>query len=246
LFFFIAVVPLVPPPSQHAVDLPADAIARIPPVNAACQKGVVTSLCMTHMRHDCHLHGIVVEAFGCRRPSDASAVLLARMLGDLLRPTGRAARVKQPDALGEPRHEFGVLFGAAFRFAVAVPCPCLGIVQALGFGALERLLLDQESLTFVPLARAAPLQDDGRERGVLAGTACQGGIAGRKKAEVIKIRAGQTEGPTIAREEDPRPPAEIFAAFIAARLAVRYEDAQVARGAVEGSAFDGHGKHSAA
>jgi hypothetical protein len=147
---------------------------------------------MTYVRHDCHLYGILVEAFGRRRPSDASAVLLARMLGDLLRPIGRAARVKQPDAFGEPRHELGVLFGAAFRFTVSPFCPCLGIVQALGFGALQRLFLNQQSLTFVSLARAAPFQHDRRERRVLASTACERCIAGRQEPEVIEIRTGET------------------------------------------------------
>jgi hypothetical protein len=42
----------------------------------------------------------------------------------------------------------------------------LRIGQALGFGALERLFLDQQSLAFVSPASAAPLQYDGCERRV--------------------------------------------------------------------------------
>jgi hypothetical protein len=89
------------------------------------------------------VRGLLVEAFGRRRASDASTGLLARVRSDLLRPIGRAAWVELANACREPRHELRVQRGAPFRPAVAAPRPRLRIVQALGFGALERLFLDQ-------------------------------------------------------------------------------------------------------
>jgi hypothetical protein len=61
----------------------------------------------------------------------------------LLRPIGRAAGVELADACREPRHELSVQSGAPFRLAVTAPRPRPRIVQAPGFGALERLFLDQ-------------------------------------------------------------------------------------------------------
>jgi hypothetical protein len=45
-----------------------------------------------------------------------------------------------------------IQFSTPFRLAVAAPCPCLCIIQALRFGELERLFLDQQSLALVLLA----------------------------------------------------------------------------------------------
>lgn len=47
---------------------------------------------------------------------------------------------------------------------------------------------------------------------------------------MIEIGTGQTERAAIAGENDHGVPAEIFAAFIAARLPVGNENAQVPRG----------------
>jgi hypothetical protein len=58
---------------------------------------------------------------------------------------------------------------------------------------------------------------------------------------VVEIRAGETQGATIAGKKDHGAPAEIFATVVAARLPVGNEDPQVTRGAIEGSAFGGHG-----
>jgi hypothetical protein len=98
---------------------------------------------VTHVRDDRRLHRLLVEAFGSRRASDASTVLLAGVRSDSPRPIGRAAGEELVNACREPRHELSVHFGAPFRLAVAAPRPRLRIVQALGFGALERLFLDQ-------------------------------------------------------------------------------------------------------
>ena len=99
--------------------------------------------------------------------------------------------------------------------------------QALGLGALERLLLNQQSLALVLLARTAPLEHHGGEPGVLAGAPREGRIAGGEKHKVVEVGTGEAEGTTIAGQKDPRPPAEIFVTFVAARLPGRNEDSQV-------------------
>jgi hypothetical protein len=112
-------------------------------LDAARQQLIILRLVVMHVRDDCQLHRLLVEASGRSRASDASGVLLARVRSDLLRPIGRAAGEELANACREARHELGVQFGAPFRLAVAAPRPRLRIVQALGFGAPERLFLDQ-------------------------------------------------------------------------------------------------------
>ena len=196
---------------------------------------------MTHVRDDSQLHCLLVEAFGGCRASDASAVLLARMRGDSLRTLGQAAGVELPNACGESRHELSVQFGASFLLAVAAPCSRLRIVQTLGFGALERLFLDQQSLTLVLLPRAAPFQYHGGERGVLPRPPCERRIAGRQEREVVQVRTGETESASLAGKKDHGVPAEILATVAAARFPVGNEDSHFTRGAIDGGAFGGHG-----
>lgn len=154
---------------------------------------------MTQVRDDGQPHGLVVETLGSCRASHTSAVLLARMRSDLLRPLGRAAGVEPPNARGESRHELGVQLGASFLLALAAPRSRLRIVQAFGFGPLQRLCLDQQALALVPLPRAAPFQDDGGECRVFSGPPCERRIAARQEREVVQVRAGETE-----RATDPR------------------------------------------
>jgi hypothetical protein len=45
---------------------------------------------------------------------------------------------------GELCHELGVQFEAPFSLPVAAPCPRLRIVQAFGFGPVQRLFFDQQ------------------------------------------------------------------------------------------------------
>jgi hypothetical protein len=167
------------------------------------------------------VHCLVIEAFSGSRASDASAVLLARVRSNLLRPIGRAARVELANACREPRHERSVQFGAPFRLALATPGPRLRVVQALGFGTLEGLFFDQQSLAFVPLACAAPLQHDGGERGLFLSPPRECRIARREEREMVEIRAAETKRATAAGKNNRGAPAEIFATVVAARLPVR-------------------------
>ena len=69
------------------------------------------------------------------------------MRRDLVRPIGRAAWIQLANAVGHPCHEFRVQFSAPISLTLAAPGPCLGIVQARGFGTLKRRFLDEESLS---------------------------------------------------------------------------------------------------
>src|SRR5512145_563256 len=105
---------LFAPPRQYMIDLLAEAIARVTAVNAARQELVIASLDVTHVRPDRQLYRVLVETLGRRRSSDAPAVLLARMHGNLLQPIGRAAWIELANTSGEPRYEIGIQFSTPF------------------------------------------------------------------------------------------------------------------------------------
>jgi hypothetical protein len=144
---------------------------------------------------------------------------------DLFGSVRGAAWIELSNAFREPAHERRIDLGAPFRLPVAAPRSHFRIAQALGFGAVDRVIFDQQPLAFVPLPRGAPLQHDRGQRGVAAGTPRERGVAGRQEPEVIQIRAGEAQRAALAGENDHRPPSEVFTAFIAARIAVRNEHA---------------------
>jgi hypothetical protein len=58
---------------------------------------------------------------------------------------------------------------------------------------------------------------------------------------VVEVRAGETEGATIAGEKDHGVSAEIVATVVAARRPVGNEDPQITRGAIDGGGLGGRG-----
>ena len=78
---------------------------------------------------------------------------------------------------------------------------------------------------------------------MLAGALRERRVAGRQQNKVIEIRTGKAQGPAIPGQEDQRPPAEVFAAFVAARLPSRDEDPQIAGRTIAGDEV--HGRYPA-
>jgi hypothetical protein len=113
---------------------------------------------VSHVCADREVHRFIVEPLGRGRASYTSAVLLTGMRGDSLRPAGWTARIQLANAFDELCHELRIQFCAPRCLALAAERPCLGVSQALTFGSLERLFLNQQPLTFVSLSRAAPSQ----------------------------------------------------------------------------------------
>jgi hypothetical protein len=123
---------------------------------------------------------------------------------------------RPPSLLREPGHERLVYLGALLRFAVGPPLARIGVGQALGLGALQRRFLDEQALAFIALARPAPFEDDGAERGVLARAAREGGVARREERQVVEIRAREAERAAwLADQADERTATQVFVAFLA-------------------------------
>src|SRR4051812_6648386 len=83
----------------------------------------------------------------------------------------------------------GVALGAAFGLNLTAALAHLGIVEALLFGACERIFRDQDALPFVSLARAAEAQNDGAQRGVLRCAAGDAGISSCNEREMPEVCA---------------------------------------------------------
>lgn len=209
----------VPPPRQHALDIFSDAISRFPTLDAARQEHVIACFRVADVRGDRELHRIFVQTLGGRRSADAPAVLLTRVPRDCVGAIFRTRREQLAYPTREARKVLSIELGPPFRFTPAAPGSCLSIVQALGFSALKRVLLHEQSLALVPPARATPFQHHRGERRVFAGAPREGSIARRQKYQVIEICTGEAERAAIAGQKNQRPGAEIFAAFVTARLA---------------------------
>jgi hypothetical protein len=116
---------------------------------------------MPDMRDDGQAHCLLVEAFGGRRAAHAATVLLTGVLCDDRFSSCRAVWIKLAHARRKATHESLVQLGPAGRFTLASPCPDLAVGQTFLLGLFYRLFFDQQSLTFIPLASAAPFQHDG-------------------------------------------------------------------------------------
>jgi hypothetical protein len=104
---------------------------------------------------------------------------------------GRAAGKQLSHASRKSLDVLSVEVRAPLGLALAVACTCVTIGQALRFGSHQSRFLDQYALSFVSVSCTAPLEDDGRQRRVLACATRQGGIPRREEDEVIQVGAGQ-------------------------------------------------------
>ena len=114
------------------------------------------------------------------------------------RPCGQP-RIEFPDSFGKPNDVLVIQLGPALSGAGAPRLPGRGVRRALLLCLLEGVLLDQQPLAFVSLARPTPFQDHRREPGVLAGATRQGRVTGGEEDEVVQVGAGEAQGPS------PRP-----------------------------------------
>jgi len=163
--------------SHVAVDL----LPRQAPVDAGEQEVVIARLSMANVRQDGQADGLFIEPLGFGGAPCPPAVLLAGMLGDDPLSAGRAGGVELSDARREPVDIVPVQLRPLHRFPFLPPGPDFGIGQTFLFGLSQRVLLDQQALPLIPLARAAPFEDYGRAPRVFLGTPGECSIAGGRK-----------------------------------------------------------------
>lgn len=116
---------------------------------------------------------------------------------------------------------------AALGFTRSTPSARIIVTQALRFGPRKSCLLYQNTLSLVPMAGAAPLEDDRGQRRVLSGTTRQSSTSRRKEDELIEVSAGQAKSTSFTGETDPRAAPQRLPTFIAAGLAGGNEYLQI-------------------
>ena len=137
------------------------------------------------------------------------------MLSDRVLRSGRTAWEQLTNSLRKPLDVLSVEIRTPLDFALSTTRTCLTVGQALRFGPRESLLLDQNTLSLVPVPGVTPLEDDCGQRRVLAGAARQRCVPGSQEDEVVEISARQTQGTSLRGERDPRVAPQLLVAFVA-------------------------------
>ena len=109
------------------------------------------------------------------------------MTSDPLGALARTAWIELHDCACQLGVEATVLFRLPYTIALPAARPSIRISQAVCFGLLKRLLLDQDTLALVPLPRAAEADDDRRQVTRFSRTPGQRRVPGRQVDEVIQV-----------------------------------------------------------
>ncbi len=157
---------------------------------AVHQEFVIGRFDVANMGDDGQTNGVLIQSLCGGRTTDPAAVFGARVFGYGRRRLGRASGIELANAFCKLLDVGEVQFRPALRLTHSTLRPGALICQTFDFGLCQSRFLDQESLAFVTLSGLAPLQDNGRESGVLSRTASQCGVAGGEKDEMVEVRAG--------------------------------------------------------
>lgn len=207
------------------LDLPAGFV----PILAGGEELIVWGLDVADVCKHSKAYGIFLEIPCGGRAPYPPAVLEAGVLCDGVLCSGRAARKQLAHSLRKTLDVLLVEIRAPLRLALSMACARVSIGQALRFGPRKSSFLDQNTLSFVTVAGAAPLEDHRGQRGVLSGPTRQGGVPGWKKNEVVQVSAGQAEGAAFPGQGDPCMVSELLATVVAGGLAGRDEYFQIRR-----------------
>ena len=103
------------------------------------------------------------------------------MLGDALLTFRRTRRVPASDLLREALNVALVGDQSVLRTPTRPLSPGSRVLETGELRTLQRLLLDEEPLTFIPLSSTTPFQNDSPKRGRLLGSPGHGCVPGGKK-----------------------------------------------------------------
>ncbi|CKS94957.1 Uncharacterised protein [Mycobacterium tuberculosis] len=170
------------------------------PVDTRHQQFVERSVDMPHRRRDGQPHRFGIERPSGRATSDPAAAAGGRVAGDRLGPAGRAVREQRANRGAEFGLQTQVLVGPSRLVALPAAGAHLRIGEALVFGALQRLRLDQDALTLVSLTRPAPPHHHRRKPARPLGPAGKRGVPGRQEDQMAKVRAVQAQRPRVLKE----------------------------------------------
>src|ERR1035437_3422350 len=145
-------------------------------------------------------------------------MLLAGPRRDARRRLRRTTRKQLLQFYRDRSQIFQVLVLAAFRRPLALPGAAFLVGQTLLLRTAQGFGGDEDSLAFVAVAGARPLDDHGAERRMLCGPAREGGVAAGQILQMRKVGTGQTER-LVVLHTNPAPLAQFLAALGAFRVA---------------------------
>jgi len=149
------------PPSQYPKYCPFHLCSRLPPLQAALQKRIVIRLRVPNVSNHGQPDCLLVETLGGGRAAHAATVLLTGMLRDDGFSSCWAVWEKLTHARRKAAHIFLIQLCPACCLPFSSPCSDFAVGQTFLLGLFYRLLFDQQALTFISLASAAPFQHDG-------------------------------------------------------------------------------------
>jgi len=212
------------------MNLTFDRSAGFVPIPPAGEQLIVGCLDVADMRDDRKANSPFVEILRGGRAPDPAAVLEAGVLGDGVLRTGGTARKQLTHPVRKLLHVLAVDARAPLRLPFSTTFARIIIGQALCFGPRQSRFLDQNTLSLVTVAGAAPLEDDSGQRRVLSGTARQRGIPGCQEDQVVEVSAGQAKCAAFPGKADPRAAPQFLTTFIASGLTSGDEHLQILRG----------------
>lgn len=191
-----------PPAGHHLLDLGSDMGSRFQPVHATHQQLVVGRVHVSNCGGYGEVQRLRVEIAPSRGATDPPAAPSEGVVGDLLGSILGAAGVVAQDLGYRPLLEFRVSLSPALLFAQLTPRSRLLVRQAFALGAVERILLDQDTLPLVPAPGSAEAHDHRREDACPFRPARERGVAGRQVDEMVEVGAAQAEGTSIVHRQE--------------------------------------------
>ncbi len=190
------------PAGHDLVDFGSNAGSSFQSVYPAHQQLVVGRVDVSNGGGYGEVQRLRVEIAPGSASADAPAASREGVVGDLLGSILRTAGVVAQDLGHRPLLECRVCLSPALPFAQLAPRSRLLVRQAFALGAVERILLDQDTLPLVPAPGSAEAHDHRREEACLFRPARERGVAGRQVDEMVEVGAAQAEGTSIVHRQE--------------------------------------------
>ncbi len=113
---------------------------------------------MPNVSDNREFNGGFIKALGRSRAANAATVLPASMFSNYRLPAGRAAGIELTYSASKTLYVALVQHSPARGFPFAPSNPRFLVGEALLFGPLKRVFLNQEALSLIPLSSATPFQ----------------------------------------------------------------------------------------
>jgi hypothetical protein len=132
--------------------------------------------------------------------------------------SGRASMEKLTHTYRKALHILMIQFRPAHFFTLSSSSSGLAVGQTFSFGSLQRLRLDQKSLSLIAFSGTSPFQYHSSQDRVFTRAPGKCCIAGRKKDKMIHVGARKAQCSFVFDQCNPRSATKIFATFVTRRI----------------------------